>query len=290
MLDPRDCITAKVILHSIDEHGKNLISVQINAHRWILAEINTHCMLARNYRSSRAVPTNKLIQEVRDNPAMPVEWRKNIKGMQAGEEMELWEIEREKTYWRNAAFKAANSAEIAANHGLAKQWVNRHIEPYLYVPGIITASEWENFFALRTSPHAQPEFRVLAEKMLEVFRASKPSQVLKPGQWHLPYLDEDDWRGIGITDENSLALRMLRKMSAARCARVTYKVFDADRKPMMQEDIDLHDRLLKDFHMSPFEHQATPDPAWNDRGKFPGFRQYRKDILGENQCFNIWGA
>jgi len=57
---------------------------------------------------------------------------------------------------------------------------------------------------------------------------------------------------------------------------------------------DLHDNLLRNMHMSPFEHQGTPDdthdlrdgegPRWNKvglHGNFVGFIQYRKTIPGE---------
>ncbi len=43
---------------------------------------------SRNSASSRAIPTSKLIQRVENEPAMPVEWGKNKKGMSAEEELD----------------------------------------------------------------------------------------------------------------------------------------------------------------------------------------------------------
>jgi len=61
--------------------------VGVTAHRFILAEINTHRVLSRSYRSSRAVPVKTLLEEVRTRPAMPVHWGANRPGMQAHEEL-----------------------------------------------------------------------------------------------------------------------------------------------------------------------------------------------------------
>lgn len=297
-------IDAKVILDSISPAGKRLASMQITAHRWILAEINTHRVLSRNYRSSRAVPVRRLLEEVRANPAEPVEWRKNQAGMQAGALMTEAEADVAKSIWLSGADAAAWHAErLAGASDLHKQWANRGLEPYLYVHGIITATEWDNFFALRAHPAAQPEFRVLAEKMQAALKASTP-KLLRQGEWHLPYIDDQDWAyyppdiiegGDGYDFDQ--AVDNLIKVSVARCARVTNKVFDADRRSYHGEDIALHDKLLKDTHMSPFEHQATPDywenPApevspldfgWHHpelHGNFTGFIQYRKTIPGE---------
>lgn len=306
--------SAVVLADSISPQNKRLTTFEINTHRFILAEINTHCMLARNYRSSRAVPTLKLLDEVRENPAYPVEWRKDIPGMGAGEPMTHSEMLTAKAQWKHAACDAAYHAQRAHDRGLDRQWVNRMVEPYLWVPGVISGVEWENFFALRTSTHAQPEFKVLANLMLGALRASTPKP-LEPGQWHLPYIDDEDIENVTdyfqrLTPDYASSvykpLDLLKLISAARCARVTYKVFHADRKSNINDDQALAQKLLKDVHMSPFEHQATPD-QWIDRqwthplgfvrpgywahenlhAKFPGWIMNRKTIVGESQSFEI---
>jgi thymidylate synthase ThyX len=283
-------VSAKILLDSINRWDNRLTSFEITAHRFILAEINTHCLLARNYRSSRAVPTRRLIQEVRENPAYPVEWRRNAKGMVAGDVFEPWEIEREKMHWRMAAWDAARHAEEGHERGLAKQWVNRHLEPYLYVHGVVSATELENFFSLRTAPDAQPEFRVLADCVLEALRASTPV-LFEPGQWHLPYIDNEDVERavehVEVVGGNLMKdpLVILKKMSTSRIARVTNKTFDSDHKPTMEADIRLHDDLALKGHWSPFEHIATP----YEEGiiKFQGWQQYRHTFPNENQRFAI---
>ena len=79
-------INAKVICDSVSPSGERLTTVEVEFHRFILPELNTHRVFSRNYQSSRAVPVQKMIDQVRDNPAIPVHWGKNQAGMVADEE------------------------------------------------------------------------------------------------------------------------------------------------------------------------------------------------------------
>ncbi len=81
---------------------------------------------------------------------------------------------------------------------------------------LITATEWENFFALRAHADAQPEFQELAYAMLESYLASSP-QILPAGRWHIPFGDQ-------LPSSISLLDRL--KVATARCARTSYVAFD----------------------------------------------------------------
>lgn len=285
-------IHAKVIADSISAHDKRLLTFEITAHRWILAEINTHRALSRNYRSSRAVPVAKLLAEVRANPAMPVVWMKNRPGMQATEPMAPHEARLARDLWQAAARSAADQAESLAGMGMHKAWANRLLEPFLYVHGVITATEWDNFYALRRHPDAQPEFRELADAMWAAQQHSTPT-TLRPGEWHLPYITENDTALLGeIGVDPSAAREALIKTSVARCARVSYRTHDG-HKPSIDADLQLYARLVgaRPIHASPAEHQATPDTLklghdtfdrrWaqpGEHGNFVGWRQHRKQI------------
>ena len=74
-----------------------------------------------------------------------------------------------------------------------------------------------------------------------------------------------------------------QKVSAARCARVSYLNHDGTN-PDMNKDIILAEKLLGSGHMSPFEHQAKPAVIPSARcGNFVGWKQYRKTIFNENR-------
>jgi hypothetical protein len=60
----------------------------------------------------------------------------------------------------------------------------------------------------------------------------------------------------------------LKKISAGRCARLSYLTHDGKRD--YKEDIALHDRLVASGHMSPTEHLARP----MTRDEFDHFGRY----------------
>lgn len=280
---------AKVVADSISPAGIRLTTMELCFHRFILPEFNTHRMFSRNAASSRAIPTQKLLDQVRDEPAMPMHWGKNQPGMQAREEIE--DNKKAISKWDDAAFNAATLANRLDILGVHKQVTNRLLEPFMWVKVIVTATEWDNFFDLRLHPAAQPEMALLASKMREAMDESNPKW-LTNSDWHLPYIKEEE--ADVYTNE------LMRKCSAARCARVSYLNHD-NTEPDTDKDIALADRLLKDGHMSPFEHQASPMGSegsdWYDdwiekgvthidkehqlwSGNFRGWVQYRQ-LLGE---------
>lgn len=271
-------IEAKVICDSISENGKRITTLQVKFHRFILPEFNTHRVFSRNFSSSRAIPTSKLLEQVRNDPAMPVHWGKNKPGMQASEELNSMVKEGAKVQWEIAAESAAFYANSLAELGVHKQIVNRIIEPFLWVNGVVTSTEWDNFFALRAHPDAQPEIQALAHSMKQAMDNSVPT-VVSFGEWHLPYVLEEEKALYWGRNDNFI----LQKISAARCCRVSYNKHDGTC-PSIEDDIALYNRLASQvpIHASPMEHQAYP--FWYDHGgsalggNLVGWAQFRKII------------
>lgn len=276
-------IEAKVIEDSISESGKRITTLQVKFHRFILPEFLTHRVFSRNFSSSRAIPTKKLLEQVRYDPATPVHWGKNQPGMQAVEELTGNDFNKAKSAWVESAGSAANIAEYMAASGAHKQIVNRIIEPYLWVQGVVTSTEWDNWFELRAHEDAQPEIHALALEMKQAMDNSTP-RGLKSGQWHLPYITEAE-RNDSFFTEIEANRNMLKKISAARCCRVSYLKHDG-AAPNVNEDLELFMRLAgaAPLHASPLEHQATPDTynqhiGWENpagHGNFKGWIQHRK--------------
>ena len=77
----------KVIADSISESGKRITTFQLKYPRFIHSEVMTHRVFSRNASSSRAIPVKKMIEQVRNNPAMPIHWGANQSGMQAKNEL-----------------------------------------------------------------------------------------------------------------------------------------------------------------------------------------------------------
>jgi len=265
-------IEAKIIADSISQTNARLTTFQLIYPRMVHAELMTHRVFSRNASSSRAIPVAKIIQQVIDNPAMPVYWGKNQKGMQAREELTGEALEKAKQIWLAARDAAVVEARKLVEIDLHKQIANRILEPWHHIHVVVTATDFDNFFALRCHPDAQPEIKILAEQMRDLFYTNKP-KVAEIGMWHLPYVG---YAPI-LVPQNQGEI----KASVARCARVSYMTHD-NQNPTLEKDIELHDQLLASVHMSPFEHPATPmvDPSQYS-GNFRGWIQYRKTIKGE---------
>lgn len=102
-------IKAEIVADSLSPQGNRLISVLATFPRIILAEAKTHRILSKldedegiieqqisigvndtpelskNTSSSRAIPFNKMLKEVIENPFIPIAWQKNHSGMQGTE-------------------------------------------------------------------------------------------------------------------------------------------------------------------------------------------------------------
>ena len=71
-------INAEIVGHSLSPQGDELISVLCTFPRILLSEINTHRMLSKNTSSSRAIPFNKMVETVENDPFIPIAWQKEI--------------------------------------------------------------------------------------------------------------------------------------------------------------------------------------------------------------------
>jgi thymidylate synthase ThyX len=314
-------IKAEVVCDSVSPQGIRLTTFSLRFPKFILAEFNTHCMLSRSASSSRAIPTTKMLMEVRhdDTRAAPEFWGAEQRGMSPGGELssERGSIEltngvlarltspkeQAQGAWRLAALAAADWAEQMLATGAHKSLVNRILDPYVHSNVVATATEWMNFFGLRLHKDADPTMRALANAMWEARSLSTP-QTLLPGQWHLPFAsDKDTWDELEsyVDDMDDPANnneewidQLLIKVSVARCARVSYQSNETGKRSTVEEDLKLYERLVGShpMHASPAEHQATPDEIdgpvelfeWHNKqqhGKLTGWRCYRKMLPGE---------
>lgn len=202
---------------------------------------------------------------------MPHVWGLNQKGMQASsnasDELRLQGV----LAWLEARDAAIVHAQKLQALGFHKQIVNRVLEPFTHMTVIASATDWDNFFALRAHPDAQPEFQILANLMLKEYQSNTP-KLLAKDEWHIPFGDR---MPPGLTHDQKL------KVASARCARISYMTFDGDID--LEKDYALHDSLVASGHMSPLEHCAAAYPEGGRSGNFNGWIQYRKIIPNETR-------
>ena len=279
-------ITAKIIEDSIAPNGKRLTTVQARYPRAFHAEVMTHRMFSRNASSSRAKPVERVIEEVQNDPAGPRSWNENKRGMQAGAPLPAEVQQHAQQMWLAARNHAVMTQEVLQDLKVHKQWANRVTEPWQHIDIILTGTEWENFFALRCTEFALPEFDELAWKIAQLYYEGPDPKSVEIGEWHLPY--------VTLQERDSYDIETLLKCSVARCARVSFSNHDGT-DPDVEKDAALHDeRLFPSKHMSPFEHQGTPwwpgnnHGVSNVEGNFRGWIQYRKTLKGETLNFDYW--
>lgn len=267
-----------MIAHSKGEgkySNKELITFEIELHRYILPEFNTHRMFSRNFQSSRAIPTKKQIKMILKDPALPVHWGKNNAGMSSNERHGPVASKCLNGIRRMASYFAIGASLIESKvFNVHKQWANRHLEPFMYTKGVFTTNKkgLANFLALRCAPDAQPEIKALADMIHQEYLKSEP-KILKENEYHLPYVSEEQLLNHSIKE--------CIKISAASCASVSYRP--------LQVNVDaIWPRLGLDgnnenVHASPAEHQAKLAPKATGRGgNFGnGWVQYRKTIPTE---------
>ena len=132
---------------------------------------------------------------------------------------------------------------------------------------------------------------------LQVLRAT--GNEIGDMDWHLPFIDNEDvYKAVCIEREDRIAeenqrhghihnlkpvrglylMEILKKISTARCARVSYFLPESGERSDINRDIELCDRLSTSAHWSPFEHIATPMVLDEYSGNFRSWKQYRKEF------------
>ena len=156
----------EILADSVSPQGNRLTTFKITYPRIIHAEMCRHRMLSRNTASSRAIPFEKMVKDVQENPFIPIAWQKEHKGMQGTEYItdELI-INHRRGVWIQARDRAIYSAQQLNGNltksysknehyklegtGVTKQLCNRLLEPFVWTTELVSGTEWENFFSLR---------------------------------------------------------------------------------------------------------------------------------------------
>lgn len=314
-------ISATVICDSISEAGVRLTTFEIEVPRIVWSEFMTHRMFSRNASSSRAIPFNKMVDNL---DGIPVRFGKNISGMKDGGEHSqlINDLYTPEEWWHLAKLSAKAFSQGYADAGYHKQVSGRLTETFQCIKAVVSATEFSNFFWLRNDSAADPTIERLAQEMWVAYNSSTP-QLLKAGEWHLPYVFSfisgnrvyGDVEVVGGRDEyfTEYSLEDAIKVSCARCCAVSFRNTDYG----LEKSLEVYERLISEskIHGSALEHCATPMAAeYNPRttmstialnvphcsetwqngvshmdkdgqlwsGNMKGWIQHRKTIVGEN--------
>lgn len=317
--------SAKVITDSISPEDDRLTTFEVEYPHAIHKDIMTHRMFDRNFQSFRAFPPEKVVEKITVDPFRPESFEARVKGMGQGDQITEQNVAVD--LWQKHIDHSLTTASAMINLDVAKAQVNFVLQDLTWIRGVITATDWDNFWALRSQANnVRPEVKKIASMMEEAYNASEPNW-LSPGEWHLPYIDVNDYHYFCIRPDEffehpypellGFDWDSLKKISAGRCARISYLTHDGERD--WGADIQLATNLIGDGHMSPLGHQATPfsDEEWHViaecqveiskhlgvskhkrnemcrqleyRGNLRGWHQFRKDIPNEHN-FALYGS
>lgn len=316
-------ISAKLLAYSYNEKsGQELMTYECELPRIILAELSTHRgHIIFNSQSSRAVPVDKYLNNIKKRPFFPIFWGKKQKGMAAFEEQSNavpWlaqegpvEIDRD-DFWEATIYHNLSIAYAMDKAGYHKQIVNRIIENYSYVRIVLSATNLDNFFHQRIHKMAEPHIRDLAIKMYEEKEKMSP-RPLTQGEWHLPYIrvrrgkdNKLEYYRVGDEKyEHPLTLSAAQQISVVCCAQVSYRNLNDSFESVNRVYANLiSDDPNEPGHYSPFCHQGTPMDEYHLNqtnpkmkgishvsingdfysGQFKHWIQLRKTMA--NECFN----
>jgi hypothetical protein len=157
--------------------------------------------------SARAIPSNKYLQKVLDNPFMPI-WTKQQKGMsgelldEASSEMittnyryyleqeyPVKKIEGTEDYYATISLK--DLYKYLISKGAHKQNANRLLAPFAWTTCIISGTEWDNFFELRCPKYESADDKIHFSKKAYIkgteyiygHRPDLTSEGFKPEFW-----------------------------------------------------------------------------------------------------------
>ena len=237
--------------------------------------------------NSRAIPVEKMIKVVEEDPFIPLAFQRQHKGMQGTEYItDKKGLESCIELWLNGKDSALSVADDFIKLGTTKQIINRILEPWMWVTQLCTGTResFEHLFNQRcpiynveglkftskkdaiglfpylkdmtdlewlqcNSGQAEIHFMDLAEKMYDALNESTPDE-LKEGDWHIPF-QEEIWKG-----KQTEKLEDVIKMSCAMTARVSYTTINDNEVITLEKAKNIYDKCVKSGHFSVVGHCA----------------------------------
>lgn len=281
-------IHVELIQASVGPNGIPIHTFRMTYPRFIHAECKTHRLLkiddenwiveqelalmddvnlSRNAASSRAIPVEKMLEQISNQPAYPVHWGKNQSGMQAREELNETDAAAAMGWWWMGA-------QLMVDHvrqcpvPLHKQVINRVLEPWMLMTVVVTATDWNNWRALRAHPDAQPEIYELAKQVVELLDKTEPFQLFAR-ELHVPFVERErlEYGALRYFIETEdflevLSLNEALQVSASCSAQTSFRALDFS----LEKAHRIYKKLVEDrpVHASPFEHQASALAACDD--------------------------
>ena len=316
-------ISAEIIADSLNQFGERVTTFKLVFPRIILAEFNTHRMFNRNSASSRAIPFEKMVKMVKEQPFIPIAWQKDHKGMQGTEYHIDNDVILNDNQWLEARDNAIFIAKNLHKAGVTKQLCNRLLEPFMWTTMLITGSKegWDNFFELRCPSYqlgenfykSKKDWKKSLEQSLNIENSDDKTPLfwlrMNKGQAeiHMMALAEsiydciqesvptqlkNEWH-IPFEDKinelyPNLTLEDKIKVSVGMAANTSYTIVGDGSIITLEKATRIHDKCKELSHSSVFEHCARAmSEVEYTASKSTGYTRKGKDQYG--WCRNFKG-
>lgn len=283
-------ISAKIVADSVGETSKARITTfELVMPKCLIAQFNKHTLIRNSAESSRARPTQQILEQIQMDPYLPSQWHYRKRGMQPADPMSTGDAGKmsslEAALRRNVLEIVQEMEKLKAS----KEDINRYLEPWMYATVVATATDWDNYWKLRLGEDAQGAHRQLAGLMYAAYNSSVPITRIPvcgfhptPGScsfpWHLPYVTEEE--------RNTINPILLPQLSAARCGRASYG--RAGEAKTLEEDVERCQSFVRDGHWTPLEGPARLTKSGGARfGAYRAWMSLRKHYAGESGTPNL---
>lgn len=251
-------MNVEIALDSLNPYtGVRITTFHLVYPQTIHNQVLTHRVFSRNSSSGRAISFKRNL----DFPTVYPMWTKEKRGM-VGERLDA-------TISKELEIIKANDTDLDCMLADVKYWLERmsqrgthhqhlndFLKPFQEIHTVVTSTEWDNWFNLRMADDAKPEIQTLALAMKVAMSESRPEERF----YHLPFIEETD-----------LPIISQFLLSGRRAARISYLT---ENKPI-EEDIESAQRMIKDKHLSPFEHAAIAKVSKHYYANFYSWQSYR---------------
>ena len=246
-------VEVQVIADSISPNNDRFTSLRLVYGRVAHSELLRHRVFSHSVSSSRAIPVQKVIKQVEENPFVPFWWGKNQPGMSAYEQIKYPETAKE--YWYEGVNDAVSTANFLDGLSVHKQVVNRVLEPFQFITEIMSGTDFDNFFGLRIHKDSDPVIHELALCIYEAMQISEPT-LISHGEYHMPYIEKRGGEYFAFDNNKPLTQEEAIKVSMSCVAQTSYRNLDTS----LEKAIAIGDKLLssRPVHASPAESIATP--------------------------------
>jgi len=233
-------IKAEVLLATrhTEKSKTGLVTIVLEVPYYVWVEFLTHRRISKNATSNRAM---KMEKNVEMGYYIPDTFYTQGEGM-ASSRVPVENQLKAKETWQMVWGYSVSCFNGLTQLGVSREQASRVLPAFKMMKGIATATEdaWAKFLELRDNP--------LADVAMQEF-AAKVKLAIENAQWnihfqHVPYMTYDQ-------GEPNYPWNVVVLECAARIARVSY-----DKAGSGKSDYELGKRLLKNKHMSCFDHIA----------------------------------